>query len=102
MSPDRSSRFATIAAVAAFMVAALVAGFLLGARSAAVTDDDLQVGRTLAVSRAQCQVDILMLPLAPEDRLEGLGGDPHIEAVCLAAQRLVRPEDPAPAVGTTP
>lgn len=61
MSPGRLRHRANRAAVAAFLVAALAVGYVLGVQSTQVDDGDLLVGRRQAYDRQQCLVDYLSL-----------------------------------------
>lgn len=99
MSPGRLGHRANRAAVAAFLVAALAVGYVLGVQSTQVDDGDLLVGRRQAYDRQQCLVDYLSLP---ETRLEVAGGGADLVTLCAAVQQLVRPDDPAPDVGPPP
>lgn len=100
MSPGRLGHRANRAAVAAFLVAALAVGYVLGVQSTQVDDGDLLVGRRQAYDRQQCLVDYLSL--GTETRLEVAGGDADLVTLCAAVQQLVRPDDPAPDVGPPP
>lgn len=100
MSPGRLRHRANRAAVAAFLVAALAVGYVLGVQSTQVDDGDLLVGRRQAYDRQQCLVDYLSLD--SETRLEVAGGDADLVTLCAAVQQLVRPDDPAPDVGPPP
>lgn len=95
VSPDRLRSRLRCLAVALFLVAALCLGFAIGG----FTDDDIITSRQQAIARFQCQIDLLLLPVEPENRLEVLGGDPDVNAVCEAAQEIVRPGDPPPEIG---
>lgn len=86
--------------MAAFLVAALAVGYVLGVQSTQVDDGDLLVGRRQAYDRQQCLVDYLSLD--PETHLEVAGGDADLVTLCAAVQQLVRPDDPAPDVGPPP
>lgn len=99
MSPDRLRSRLRCLAVALFLVAALCLGFAIGGFTTQVTDDDIITSRQQAIARFQCQIDLLLLPVEPENRLEVLGGDPDVNAVCEAAQEIVRPGDPPPEIG---
>lgn len=98
--PGHLARRANRAAIAAFLVAALAVGWILGARSVQVDQGDIVLSRRQAYDRQQCLVDYLSLP--PGTRIDVAGGDARLTELCSAVQELVRPDDPPPDVGVPP
>lgn len=101
MSPRRV-RSGLIAAAISFSLTFGALGYMLGVSTTQVSKHDLLVGRAQSYDRGQCTVDLLLLPYAPEVRLQKLGGDAHLPGICRRAQQIVRPHDPLPDVGTHP
>lgn len=88
------------AAAAAFCVAALAVGFLLGQLATQVDTADLNDRSGQSYDRSQCYVDYLSVD--PSQRVERFGEDVRLTVLCPKLQAALRPDDPRPDVGDPP